>query len=41
MAVRDGVPVRAVRLAAPVLDLSRRGDVASVTARLQDIEPRP
>jgi glucose-1-phosphate thymidylyltransferase len=41
MAVREGVPVRAVRVAAPVLDLSRRGDIASVAARLQDIEPRP
>lgn len=41
LAVREGVPVRAVRLAAPVLDLSRRGDVASVAERLGDIDPRP
>jgi glucose-1-phosphate thymidylyltransferase len=35
MAVRQGVPVRVVRLAAPVLDLSRRGDIASVVERLR------
>jgi glucose-1-phosphate thymidylyltransferase len=39
MAVREGVPVRAVRLAAPVLDLSRRSDVAGVVSRLEAIEP--
>lgn len=39
MAVREGVPVRAVRLAAPVLDLSRRTDIAGVVSRLASIEP--
>jgi glucose-1-phosphate thymidylyltransferase len=39
MAVREGVPVRAVRLAAPVLDLSRRSDIAGVVSRLEAIEP--
>lgn len=41
LALREGVPVRVVRLAAPVLDLSRRRDVSSVVARLESIEPRP
>jgi len=41
LAIADGVPVHAVRIAAPVLDLSRRGDVAEVTARLAHIVPRP
>ena len=41
MAVREGVPVRVVRLSAPVLDLSRRSDIASVVAHLGAIEPRP
>lgn len=41
LAVREGVPVRVVRLAAPVLDLSKRSDIASVVERLGDIEPRP
>lgn len=41
MAVREGVPVRVVRVAAPVLDLSRRSDIASVVDRLGAIEPRP
>ena len=41
LAVREGVPVRAVRLAAPVLDLSRRSDIATVSERLDAIEPRP
>lgn len=41
LALRDGVPVRAIRMAAPVLDLSRRSDVASVVARLGDVDPRP
>jgi glucose-1-phosphate thymidylyltransferase len=41
LALREGVPVRVVRLAAPVLDLSRRRDVSSVVARLEFIEPRP
>jgi glucose-1-phosphate thymidylyltransferase len=41
MAVREGVPVRVVCLAAPVLDLSQRGDIAGVVERLRDIEPHP
>ncbi|MFN9087872.1 MAG: sugar phosphate nucleotidyltransferase [Gemmatimonadaceae bacterium] len=41
LALRDGVRVRAIRMAAPVLDLSRRADVAVVAARLGDIEPQP
>lgn len=41
MALREGVPVRAIRLAAPVLDLSRRADIAAVAERLGDLEPRP
>ncbi len=41
MAVREGVPVRVVRVAAPVLDLSRRSDIASVVDRLSAIDPRP
>lgn len=41
LALRDGVAVRAIRMAAPVLDLSRRSDVAAVSARLGDLEPRP
>ena len=41
LAVREGVPVRVVRLAAPVLDLSRRSDIAGVVDRLSHIDPRP
>jgi glucose-1-phosphate thymidylyltransferase len=41
LAVREGVPVRVVRLAAPVLDLSRRGDIAGVVDRLRHLDPRP
>jgi glucose-1-phosphate thymidylyltransferase len=41
LALREGVAVRAIRMAAPVLDLSRRSDVAAVSARLSDHEPRP
>ena len=41
LAVREGVPVRAVRLSAPVLDLSRRSDIAGVVDRLSSIEPHP
>lgn len=33
--------IRAVHLAAPVLDLSAREDVAAVSARLQGVTPRP
>ncbi len=39
LAIREGVPVRAVRMSAAVLDLSTRGDIASVTARLADVDP--
>ena len=38
--LRDGVPVRAIRMSAPVLDLSRRSDIAQVVERLGHIEPR-
>ncbi len=41
LALREGVPVRAVRLRAPVLDLSRRTDIASVVARLTSVDPHP
>jgi glucose-1-phosphate thymidylyltransferase len=40
LALREGVPVRAIRMAAPVLDLSRRSDIASVVARLEHVEPQ-
>jgi hypothetical protein len=35
------VSFRVVRAAGPVLDLSRRSDVALVSERLSDVEPRP
>ena len=41
LALREGVPVRAVRLSAPVLDLSRRTDIASVVERLSSVDPHP
>ena len=41
LAVREGVPVRVVQLAAPVLDLSQRSDIASVADRLGSIAPLP
>ena len=41
MALREGIPFRAVRMAAPVLDLSRRSDIATVAEHLGDLEPRP
>ncbi|WP_310569898.1 sugar phosphate nucleotidyltransferase [Gemmatimonas sp.] len=41
LALREGVPVRAVRLSAPVLDLSRRSDIAGVVDRLSSVDPRP
>ncbi len=40
LALREGVAVRAPRLAAPVLDLSRRADIARVAERLGPLEPR-
>lgn len=40
LAIGEGIPIRAVCMAAPVLDLSRRGDIASVTAHLAGITPR-
>jgi glucose-1-phosphate thymidylyltransferase len=39
LAIREGTPVTAHRLAAPVLDLSRRGDIARVAARLASVTP--
>lgn len=41
LAIRDGVPVRAVCMSAPVLDLSRRRDVATVVEHLASVDPRP
>lgn len=41
MALHEGIPFRAITLAAPVLDLSRRSDIAAVTERLGDLAPRP
>ena len=40
LALREGVPVRAVRMAASVLDLSRRSDIAHVVRSLALVEPR-
>jgi glucose-1-phosphate thymidylyltransferase len=40
LAVSRGVPVRAVRLSAAVLDLSTRSDIESVVTRLASVEPR-
>lgn len=39
LALCEGVPVRAIRMAAPVLDLSRRSDIAEVVQRLAHVEP--
>ena len=39
LALREGVPVRAVQLSAPVLDLSRRTDIARVVERLSSVDP--
>ena len=39
MALREGVYIRAVRMAAPVLDLSSRADIASVAERLATLVP--
>ncbi|MEO7522369.1 MAG: sugar phosphate nucleotidyltransferase [Gemmatimonas sp.] len=41
LALREGVCVRAIKMAAAVLDLSRRSDIAAVTAHLESIEPVP
>jgi glucose-1-phosphate thymidylyltransferase len=41
LAIREGVMVRAIPLAATVLDLSQRTDIAGVTARLAAVEPMP
>lgn len=41
LAIAEGVKIRAVPMSAPVLDLSRRADIASVVAALGAIEPRP
>ncbi len=39
MALREGVYIRAIRMAAPVLDLSSRSDIARVAERLATISP--
>jgi len=41
LAIREGTEVRVIRMAAPVLDLSQRRDIASVTACLAAIDPKP
>jgi glucose-1-phosphate thymidylyltransferase len=41
LALREGVTIRVVRMAASVLDLSRRSDIASVVERLGSVEPHP
>jgi len=41
LAIREGVMIRAIPMRAPVLDLSRRADIAAVVARLASIEPAP
>ena len=41
LALREGVPVRAVQRSAPVLDLSRRTDIARVVERLSSVDPHP
>jgi len=41
LAVQRGVKFRTFRAGGAVLDLSRRGDVALVSARLSGVEPRP
>lgn len=41
LAIREGVEVRAIPMAAGVLDLSRRSDIAAVTERLAPLDPHP
>lgn len=41
LALGKGVPVRAVRICAAVLDLSRRSDIAGVVERLFTVDPHP
>ena len=41
LALREGVVVRAERVALPVLDLSQRADIPAVAARLGTADPRP
>lgn len=41
LAVSRGVKFRTFRARGAVLDLSRRSDIATVSARLADLEPRP
>lgn len=41
LAIREGVRIRAIRMEAPVLDLSSRADIASMASRLAAIEPMP
>ncbi len=39
LALREGVPIRTLRMSVPVLDLSRRSDIAGVAERLSTVEP--
>ena len=41
LAIREGVAVRAIPMAATVLDLSQRADITGVTARLAAVDPSP
>jgi len=41
LAISEGVYVRAPKMAAGVLDLSRRSDIATVTAALESVDPNP
>jgi UDP-N-acetylglucosamine diphosphorylase / glucose-1-phosphate thymidylyltransferase / UDP-N-acetylgalactosamine diphosphorylase / glucosamine-1-phosphate N-acetyltransferase / galactosamine-1-phosphate N-acetyltransferase len=41
LAIREGVEVAAIKMSAPVLDLSRRSDILSVVAHLAAVDPRP
>jgi len=41
LALREGVLVRVIQMSAPVLDLSRRSDIAGVVERLSSVEPHP
>lgn len=41
LALHEGESIRAIPVALPVLDLSQRGDIAAVAARLSLLTPRP
>ena len=41
LAIQEGEQVSAIRMSAPVLDLSRRSDIPSVVAQLAHVDPRP